>query len=181
MSLFISAIPFNFYALLTIAMMIFLALSNFDFGSMKKHEANAVNGDLFTTGIEEQVEEMKGNERGRVCDLVVPVVFLIIACVIGMIYSGGFFTADADAYNDFIKAFSESDASVGLVYGSFAAIVFTVIFYLCRRVLKFKECQDSIPEGFKAMVPAILITLLCMDAQGNDRQPRRKDLYLQHC
>ena len=157
MSLFISAIPFNFYALLTIAMMIFLALSNFDFGSMKKHEANAVNGDLFTTGIEEQVEEMKGNERGRVCDLVVPVVFLIIACVIGMIYSGGFFTADADAYNDFIKAFSESDASVGLVYGSFAAIVFTVIFYLCRRVLKFKECMDSIPEGFKAMVPAILI------------------------
>ena len=157
MSLFISAIPFNFYALLTIAMMIFLALSNFDFGPMKKHEANAVNGDLFTTGIEEQVEEMKGNERGRVCDLVVPVVFLIIACVIGMIYSGGFFTADADAYHDFIKAFSESDASVGLVYGSFAAIVFTVIFYLCRRVLKFKECMDSIPEGFKAMVPAILI------------------------
>lgn len=157
MSLFISAIPFNFYALLTIAMMIFLALSNFDFGPMKKHEANAVNGDLFTTGIEEQVEEMKGNERGRVCDLVVPVVFLIIACVIGMIYSGGFFTADADAYHDFIKAFSQSDASVGLVYGSFAAIVFTVIFYLCRRVLKFKECMDSIPEGFKAMVPAILI------------------------
>ncbi len=157
MSLFISAIPFNFYALLTIVMMVFLAVSKFDFGPMKKHEDNAKNGDLFTTGIEEQVEQLTSNERGRVCDLVVPVIALIISCIIGMIYSGGFFTADSGAYMDFITAFSQSDASVGLVYGSFAAIIFAVIFYLCRRVLSFKALMESIPEGFKAMVPAILI------------------------
>ncbi len=157
MSLFISAIPFNFYALLTIAMMIFLAVSKFDYGPMKKHEDNAKNGDLFTTGIEEQVEQLTANERGRVCDLVVPVIVLIITCVIGMIYSGGLFTVDSGAYLDFITAFSQSDASVGLVYGSFAAIIFAVIFYLCRRVLSFKSLMESIPEGFKAMVPAILI------------------------
>ena len=157
MSLFISAIPFNFYALLTIVMMIFLAVSKFDYGPMKKHEDNAKNGDLFTTGVEEQVEQLTANERGRVCDLVVPVVVLIITCVIGMIYSGGFFTPDSGAYMDFITAFSQSDASVGLVYGSFAAIIFAVIFYLCRRVLSFKALMGSIPEGFKAMVPAILI------------------------
>ena len=157
MSLFISAIPFNFYALLTIVMMVFLAVSKFDFGPMKKHEDNAKNGDLFTTGIEEQVEQLTSNERGRVCDLVVPVIALIISCIIGMIYSGGFFTADSGAYMDFITAFSQSDASVGLVYGSFAAIIFAVIFYLCRRVLSFKALMESVPEGFKAMVPAILI------------------------
>ena len=157
MSLFISAIPFNFYALLTIAMMIFLAVSKFDYGPMKKHENNAKNGDLFTTGIEEQAEQLTANERGRVCDLIVPVIVLIITCVIGMIYSGGFFTPDSDGYMNFITAFSASDASVGLVYGSFAAIIFAVIFYLCRRVLTFKALMESIPEGFKAMVPAILI------------------------
>ncbi len=157
MSLFISAIPFNFYAFLTIAMMIFLAVAKFDYGPMKKHEQNALAGDLFTTGKEEHEEALATNERGRVCDLVVPVVVLIIACVIGMIYSGGFFTSDSGAHLDFIAAFSGSDASVGLVYGSFAALIFTVIFYLCRRVLNFKACMDAVPEGFKAMVPAILI------------------------
>ncbi len=157
MSLFVSAIPFNFYAFLTIAMMIFLAVAKFEFGPMKKHEDNALAGDLFTTGKEDHEEALTANERGRVCDLVVPVIVLIIACVIGMIYSGGFFTADSGAYMDFIAAFSGSDASVGLVYGSFAALIFTVIFYLCRRVLSFKACMDAVPEGFKAMVPAILI------------------------
>lgn len=157
MSLFVSAIPYNFYAILTIIMMVFLAITKFDFGPMKKHENNAINGDIFTTGEEEMVEEeVADNPRGKVIDLVVPVIVLIIFCVLGMIYSGGFF-ATGDDKNGFIKAFSESDASVGLVIGSFAAIIFTVIFYLCRRVLKFKECMDSIPQGFKAMVPAILI------------------------
>ncbi len=157
MSLFISAIPFNFYAFLTIAMMIFLAVAKFEYGPMRKHEANALKGDLFTTGKEEHEEALAENERGRVCDLVLPVVVLIITCVIGMIYSGGFFTPDSGAYLDFVSAFSGSDASVGLVYGSFAALIFTVIFYLCRRVLNFKACMEAIPEGFKAMVPAILI------------------------
>ena len=153
MSLFISAIPYNFYALLTIGTMIFLAVTNTDFGSMKKHELNALAGDLFTSGTrDESDDDADANGRGRVCDLVVPVIVLIITCVLGMIYSGGFFSGA-----DFITAFSDSDASVGLVIGSFAAIIFTVIFYLCRRVLSFKKCMDCIPEGFKAMVPAIMI------------------------
>ncbi|MDD6264950.1 MAG: Na+/H+ antiporter NhaC family protein [Clostridia bacterium] len=154
MSLFISAIPFNFYAILTIVMMLFLAVTNLDFGPMKKHEINALNGDLFTSGERAMAEEddKSYSSKGRVCDLVVPVIFLIISCVIGMIYSGGFFSGE-----DFITAFSNSDASVGLVIGSFAAIIFTVIFYLIRRVITFKDCMDAIPNGFKAMVPAILI------------------------
>ncbi len=160
MSLFINAIPYNFYALLTIAMMIFLSISKFDYGPMKKHEDNAKNGDIFTTKIEETVEQMSQNEKGKVCDLVVPVVFLIIACVFGMIYSGGFFTTDSDGYRNFITAFSNSDASVGLVYGSFIALIFTVIFFLVRRVITFKAMMDCVPEGFKAMVPAIMI-LVC--------------------
>ena len=153
MSLFISAIPYNFYALLTIVMMIFLAVTKFDYGPMKKHELNALNGDLFTSG--EKVgddTEVTANEKGRVIDLVIPVVVLIITCVIGMIYSGGFFSG-----NSFVQSFSDSDASVGLVIGSFAAIIFTVIFYLCRRVLSFKTCMECLPDGFKAMVPAIMI------------------------
>ena len=152
-SLFIQAIPYNFYALLTIVMMIFLALTGLDYGPMKKHEINAKEkGDLFTSGTMEAIEEMKANEKGRVCDLVVPVIFLIISCVIGMIYSGGFFSGES-----FIDAFSNSDASVGLAYGAFVAIIFTVIFYLLRRVLSFKAIMESLPEGFKAMVPAIMI------------------------
>ena len=157
MSLFISAIPYNFYAILTVVMMVFLALTKFDYGPMKKHEINAINGDIFTTGKEEMSEEeISDNPRGRVCDLVVPVIALIIFCVLGMIYSGGFFASGEDKAG-FVEAFSNSDASVGLVIGSFAAIIFSVIFFLCRRVLKFKECMEAIPQGFKAMVPAIMI------------------------
>ena len=155
MSLFIHAIPYNFYALLTIAMLIFLAVSGFDYGPMKKHEKNAKNGDLFSTGVHDAVEALPENPRGRVCDLIVPVVFLVIACVIGMIYSGGFFSGE-----NFIDAFSNSDASVGLMYGSFFAVIFAIIFFMLRRVLSFKACMESIPEGFKAMVPAIMI-LIC--------------------
>ncbi len=153
MSLFISAIPYNFYAILTIVMMIFLAVTNLDYGPMKKHEDNAINGDLFTTGEEQMADtEIADNPRGRVCDLVIPVIVLIITCVLGMIYSGGFFSGE-----NFITAFSNSDASVGLVIGSVAALIFTVIFFLIRRVLTFKQCMEALPEGFKAMVPAILI------------------------
>ncbi len=160
MSLFVSAIPYNFYALLTIVMMIFIALTNFDYGPMRKHEANAMKGDLFTSGAMAEVQDEKANPKGRVCDLVIPVIFLIIACVIGMIYSGGFFTVGEDGYRNFITAFSNSDASVGLVLGSFVTIVFAIIYFVCRRVISFKDCMDSVPEGFKAMVPAIMI-LVC--------------------
>ena len=157
MSLFLNAIPFNFYAILTIVMMLFLAFSNFDYGPMKKHEQNAAKGDLFTSGVTEKVEEMQGSDKGKVIDLILPVVFLIIACVIGMIYSGGFFTEGEEGFHNFIAAFSNSDASVGLVYGAFAAIIFAVIYFLCRRVLSFKDCMEALPDGFKAMVPAIMI------------------------
>ena len=151
--LFIEAIPYNFYALLTIAMMIFLAVTGFDYGPMKKHEKNAKeNGDLFTSGTAQAIEEMAVNEKGRVCDLIVPIIVLIISCVVGMIYSGGFFSGES-----FIDSFSNSDASVGLALGAFVSIIITVIFYLCRRVLSFKDLMESLPEGFKAMVPAIMI------------------------
>ena len=157
-ALFIRAIPYNFYAILTIAMMILLAVMKFDFGPMKLHESNAALGDLFTSG--ERVgdeEETEGSSKGVVWDLIAPVIVLIIACVIGLLYSGGFFTADSGAYMNFIDAFSGADASVGLVLGSFAGLIFTVIYFLARRILTFKQCMEAIPEGFKAMVPAIMI------------------------
>ena len=151
--LFIEAIPYNFYALLTIVMMIFLAVTGLDYGPMKKHEKNAKeNGDLFTSGTAQAIEEMAVNEKGRVCDLIVPIIILIVSCVIGMIYSGGFFSGET-----FVNSFSNSDASVGLALGAFVSIIITVIFYLCRRVLSFKDLMESLPEGFKAMVPAIMI------------------------
>ena len=164
-SLFIKAIPFNFYALLTIVMMLVLAFGKFDYGPMKLHEKNAVEkGDLFTSGAQEFLdsvtEDKNANPKGKVIDLVLPVVFLVIACVIGMIYSGGFFDAEAEGYKNFIISFSNSDASVGLLYGSFITVVVAVIYFLARRVITFKQCMESIPEGFKAMVPAIMI-LIC--------------------
>ncbi len=152
-SLFVQAIPYNFYALLTIFMMVFLAVSKFDYGPMKLHERNAVeNDDLFTAGERVGGEDIEANPKGKVIDLVLPVIVLIIACVIGMIYSGGFFDGTS-----FVDAFSGSDASVGLVIGSAVAVVFTVIYLLFRRVITFKDAMAGLPEGFKAMVPAILI------------------------
>ena len=152
-SLFVSAIPYNFYALLTIVMMIFISLSKLDYGPMKLHEKNAIEkGDLFTCGNRIDDDKTEVNEKGRVYDLVIPVVILIICCVIGMIYSGGFFSGE-----NFITAFSNSDASVGLAYGAGFAMIIIVIYFLIRRVISFKSIMESLPEGFKAMVPAILI------------------------
>ena len=164
-SLFIKAIPFNFYALLTIVMMLVLAFAKFDYGPMKTHEKNAVEkGDLFTSGGEEFMdsvtEDKNANPKGKVMDLVLPVAFLVFACVIGMIYSGGFFDSASEGYKNFIIAFSNSDASVGLLYGSFITVIVSVIYFMCRGVISFKQCMESIPEGFKAMVPAIMI-LIC--------------------
>ncbi|MBC5745510.1 Na+/H+ antiporter NhaC family protein [Lachnospiraceae bacterium MD308] len=153
-SIFIRAIPFNYYALLTIVMMVTIVLLKMDYGSMKLHETNARAGDLYTTpdrpyaNAEEEVDDSKGG----VIDLIFPVVVLIICCVIGMIYTGGFFSGTG-----FVEAFSGSDASVGLMLGSFFAFVITIVFYAVRKVLKFGESMACIPEGFKAMVPAILI------------------------
>lgn len=153
-SIFMRAIPYNYYALLTIVMMVSVVVLKVDFGPMKKHEQNAINGDLFTihNSAYAKTEELQENAKGKVIDLVFPVVTLIIFCVIGMIYSGGFFSGTG-----FVEAFSNSDASIGLAIGSAAGILVTITFYLFRRVLSFRECMDCIPEGFKAMVPAILI------------------------
>ena len=152
--LFIRAIPFNFYAILTIIMMLFLALTNMDYGPMARHEKNArEKGDIFS-GMRSMADQsvQTGNPKGKVADLIIPIVVLIVSCVVGMIYSGGFFSG-----TNFIDAFSNSDASVGLMLGSAVTLVITFVYYLLRRVLSFKEITESIPEGFKAMVPAILI------------------------
>lgn len=154
-SLFIRAIPFNFYALLTIVMMIVLTVTKTEFGPMRQHEINARKGDLHSTpagAVDEFEDAVDGNPNGKVLDLILPVASLIVFCVIGMIYTGGFFEGV-----DIVEAFSNSDASVGLAYGSFFALIFTIIFYMARKVLSFKECMNALPEGFKAMVPAILI------------------------
>ena len=155
LALFISAIPYNFYALFTILMMITLALTGIDYGPMSKHERNAARkGDLFTTPGRPyaNVTGIDNVGRGSVVDLVLPILVLIVCCVIGMIYTGGFFDGA-----DFVTAFSNSDASQGLAMGSFFGLVFTILLYLVRRVMKFNECMSCIPERFKAMVPAILI------------------------
>ena len=155
LALFVSAIPYNFYAILTIVMMVGMVLMKVEFGSMAVHEKNAKNGDLYTTPDRPygniQAEE-KPDSKGKVIDLVIPIICLVICCVIGMIYTGGFFSGA-----DFVTAFSGSDASVGLALGSFFGLVITVVLYLVRRVLNFKECMDCLADGFKAMVPAILI------------------------
>ncbi len=154
--LFIRAIPYNYYAILTILMMILLAVLGVEFGPMAKHEENAKNGDLFSGAkIREDTENVDIKGKGRVIDLVLPVVVLIISCVIGMIYTGGFFGGET-----FIDSFANSDASVGLVYGSFVGLAVTMIFYLLRRVMSFKDCMGCITEGFIAMVPAITILAL---------------------
>lgn len=153
LAIFINAIPYNFYALLTIIMMFGLVLMRIDYGPMALHEANAMKGDIYTSGKRTDEEaEKKFNPKGKVIDLVVPIVILIICCITGMIYTGGFFSG-----TDFVTAFSQSEASLALSIGSFFALVLTVIFYVCRRVLSFRGCMECIPEGFKAMVPAILI------------------------
>lgn len=157
-SIFIRAIPYNYYAILTIIMMVTLVLAKEDYGPMKAHEKNAIEGDLFTTGdrpFENATENATENaiyNKGKVIDLVFPILSLIVCCVIGMIYSGGFFSGTG-----FVEAFSGSDASVGLMLGSFFAMVITIVFYAVRKVLRFSDSMACIPEGFKAMVPAILI------------------------
>lgn len=152
-SIFIRAIPYNYYALLTIVMMIAIILLNINYGPMRTHEANALKGDLFTSGkAAASNEKIPVNSKGKVIDLVIPIITLIVCCVIGMIYTGGFFEGEG-----FVAAFSNSDASVGLALGSICAMLITIIIYLIRRVLSFKECMECLPDGFKAMVPAILI------------------------
>lgn len=153
-SIFLRAIPFNYYALLTILTMVLLVVLKIDYGSMRVHEDNALRGDIYTTPDRPYADAQDDvvEEKGGVIDLVFPILVLIGCCIIGMLYSGGFFSGVS-----FVEAFSASDASVGLMLGSFFAFVITVIFYALRRVLKFTDSMVCIPDGFKAMVPAILI------------------------
>ena len=154
LNLFIRAIPYNYYALLTIFMMVALVLLNVDFGPMARFERNAIeHNDLFSGSnpyamMDEEIDETKGT----VMDLVLPIVVLVICCVVGMIYSGGFFSG-----TDVVTAFSNSDASVGLMLGSAVGLAFALAYYAVRRSMTFKEMMGCLPDGFKAMVPAILI------------------------
>ena len=152
-SLFINTILYNLYAFLTILMVIFISVSDTDYGPMKIHEDNAKNGDIFTTQNNTYEQDAQPvTERGRVIDLILPVAVLIVFCVVGMIYTGGFFSG-----TDFVTAFANCDAAYGLSLGSISALIVIIAYYMLRRVLKFNECMDSIAAGFKQMVPAILI------------------------
>lgn len=155
LAIFVRTIPYNFYAILTIVMMVGMVLMKTEFGAMRTHEINALNGDLYTTSArpyENATDDETPNPRGKVIDLVIPIVVLVICCVISMIYTGGFFSG-----TDFVTAFSQSDASTGLAMGSAFGLVFAIFFYMIRRVVNFRDCMGCIPEGFKAMVPAIMI------------------------
>lgn len=155
LAIFVRTIPYNFYAILTIVMMVGMVLMKTEFGAMRTHEINALNGDLYTTSArpyENATDDETPNPRGKVIDLVIPIAVLVICCVISMIYTGGFFSG-----TDFVTAFSQSDASTGLAMGSAFGLVFAIIFYMVRRVINFRDCMACIPDGFKAMVPAIMI------------------------
>ena len=160
LSVFIQAIPFNFYALFTIAMMVLMVVMKVEFGPMLKFERNALHtGDLFSgsnpyAGL---MEDDPDDTKGKVIDLVLPIVVLVAACVIGMIYSGSFFDPSSENYLNIPGAFSSSDASIGLMLGSSFGLLFALIFYWVRKAMTFKQMMECIPEGFKAMVPAIMI------------------------
>lgn len=162
-SMFLQTIPYNFYALTTLLMIIIITLAKIDFGPMKTHEKNALNGDLFTTAARpygDADDEME-TPHGKVIDLVLPVIILIICCIIGMVYTGGFFEGET-----FITAFSNADASMGLVLGSMVTLIITFCFYMSRGVMTFKSFTECIPEGFKAMVAPILILTMAWTLSG---------------
>lgn len=161
-ALFVKAIPFNFYSILTLVFVVALALMKFDYGPMKLHEKNALeNGDLYTCGDKNEAAEVVPCTKGKVVDLVLPVIALIIVCVLALIYVGGFFGVDiwggTDCAGDFVGSFGNTDATVGLPWGGLIALVFTIAYLAIRKVVSLKEAMECIPKGFNAMVPAILI------------------------
>jgi len=165
LELFVRAIPFNFYSLLTIVFVVALSIMGFDYGKMSNFEIKAQNGDLYGNDDREQAHETEAfNAKGRVIDLLLPIVVLIVLCVIGLIYVGGFFGVDAwggtDYKGDFIGAFGNTDAYIGLPWGGLISLIFMVIYLMARRLITFKDAMACIPKGFIAMVPAILILTL---------------------
>ena len=172
--LFIKAIPYNYYSFLTLAMMIAMIVMKVEFGSMEKHELNALKGDLLSMGDGKKTvtaeETDVVNSNGKVVDLIIPIICLVICCIIGMIYTGGFFSGVS-----FVEAFSNSDASVGLAIGSLFGLLITILLYVIRGVLDFGKCMEAIPEGFKAMVPAILILTFAWTLKGTTDMMGAKD------
>ena len=166
LELFIKAVPYNLYAILTIVMVIAVSVMGIDIGSMREHERMAEEGDLFGGRETVSIENTRVSSKGGVIDLVMPVIMLIIFCVLGMIYSGGFFDINSENYHSFVSAFAGSNASIGLVIGSAAAVIITFVLYITRGILSFNEIMDSFPEGFKAMVPAILILTFAWTLSG---------------
>ena len=156
LSLFVQAIPYNFYSLLTLVFVISIVLMKFDYGPMKLHEKNALlNGDLFTAGEKAAAVEVEPSAKGKVIDLVLPVVILIIVCVFALVYVGGILDG-----SNFIDAFGNTDATVGLPWGGIIVVLLTMIYMIARRLMTFKEAMDCVPKGFIAMVPAITILTL---------------------
>ncbi len=168
LDLFVRAIPYNLYAILAIIMVVVICSFDIDFGPMALHEENAKNGDLYTTPDRpyQNVDVAAVSSNGKVIDLVLPVVLLIASCIIGMIYTGGFFDAAGDTYLGFQAAFSNSDASLGLALGSAMGLILTFFVYVPRKILSFEEFMQAFPEGFKAMVPAILILSFAWTLSG---------------
>ena len=167
LSLFISSIPYNLYALLTLFTVIFMALIGLDYSKMRNAEENAAKGLGYPVN---ENMEASGNPRGTVLDLILPIGVLIVSCVTTMIYTGGFFDPESGVYMNFVDAFAGCDASMGLVLGSFLALAVTMILYLPRKVITFKQFADSFVDGFKAMVPAILILIFAWTLSGVTNQ-----------
>ena len=162
LSLFISAIPYNFYSILTLVFVVAISIMGFDYGSMRIHEWNAQNnGDLYTSGEKNEVAEVEPSSNGRVIDLILPIALLIVSCVVGLLYVGGFFGVDywggTDYAGDFVGAFGNTDATVGLPWGGIISLVVIIIYLVCRRSISFNDSMKCVPQGFVAMVPAILI------------------------
>lgn len=154
--LFVRAIPYNFYSLLTIVMILFLCKTQLDYGPMKLHEQNAqFNGDLFTSGEQSDTVDDEMNPKACVADLIIPITVLIVFCIIGLIYTGGFFEGTS-----FVDAFASCDSSAGLPWGAIVAVVFTIVYLVSRRVITFNDAMKCVPKGFSAMVPPILILTL---------------------
>ena len=168
LQLFIASIPYNFYALMTLAMVIMMSLMAVDYGAMRTHEINAMNGDIYTTEARPyaNADSAAANPKGTVMDLLLPIIALIVSCVMTMVYTGGFFDPESGSYMNFIDAFSGSDASMGLVLGSFIALIVTFLFYIPRKVITIKQFTESFSEGFRQMVPAILILTFAWTLSG---------------
>lgn len=192
LALFCKAIPYNFYSLLTLLFVVVITLMKFDYGPMRKHEKNAENGDLFTFGgevVSGEEDKLERNSKGKVVDLVLPIIVLVVFSVLALIYAGGFFTAqiadDSGAmvanstYHDFAGAFASTDAALGLSLGGIVVLVFTVIYMIARRLISFKDAMACVPKGFIAMVPAIIILTMATSLK-NMTSLLESDAFVQH-